>query len=73
MGIYVDAVRSVACDDPKCLAAKGVACKATSAVVHPVRRKRAIDEGKWNPETALSEYDLTGEPLEAIRPRDRKR
>jgi hypothetical protein len=67
MGVYAEAVQSVVC--PRCGAAEGKPCKPTSSIVHPVRRIYAIDMGKWNPETAMQDHDLSGEPLEALKPR----
>lgn len=66
---YTEAVRSVECDKPTCKAKPGQPCMYTSAVVHPIRRKRAIAEGKWDPIKAFyGEYgSLHGCPIEAVR------
>jgi hypothetical protein len=62
----------VSCDKLSCLAKIGQNCTATSSVVHPVRRRKAIDAGFWSVAKALAdEYgSLAGEPLEAIKPED---
>lgn len=69
---YTLAVRSVKC--PKCGAAEGAQCTpATSAVVHPIRRRKAIEAGLWDPFKALQETDPQGQfyaggaPLEALK------
>jgi hypothetical protein len=72
MGVYKNAMLKVSCDKPTCLANMGESCTPTSSVVHPVRRKKAIDAGFWSVAKALAdEYgSLAGEPLEAIKPED---
>jgi hypothetical protein len=63
---YTTAVTSIVC--PKCPKGIGQKCN-TSAVVHPERRKAAIEQGLWDPNKALAgEYgDLQGCPLEALK------
>lgn len=73
MGKYKAAMLKVPCPKETCSAPTGKPCKPTSAVVHPVRRSKAIAEGFWDPDKALNgEYgDLAGEPLEALKPRNK--